>query len=103
MVARPPEARAEMAAGDRDRRDQLLPQLVRQLLELASPAHVNPRVRLSVEQRRGTIGTHRSTRRSMVAEDQPVHDLIGPPPRCNYPMSGARLCHRPVAEGLGQA
>src|SRR5262245_30427696 len=48
-----------MAAGNRDRRDQLMPQLIRQLLELGVVERaqilgfVDP-----IEQRRGTIGTH---------------------------------------------
>ena len=53
------EAGAEMAAGHRDRVDQLLPELVRQLLQRA----VFKRAQIlgladPVEQRRGTIGAH---------------------------------------------
>src|SRR5262245_41697308 len=48
-----------MAAGNRDRRDQLMPQLVRQLLELGVVERAQIRGFVDpIEQRRGTIGTH---------------------------------------------
>src|SRR5262245_6596483 len=48
-----------MAAGNRDRRDQLMPQLVRQLLELGVVERAQIRGFVDpIEQWRGTIGTH---------------------------------------------